>query len=257
MIFVPVTLSPMKCLECREEFELKRSTAQFCSPNCRVAYNRKKKDGSKPKTVSHVVALKQRTIERIRKAQGPSSTQKTELPQGPDVPPAEDFVRYKHPFGKEPLPEGMGFNYQKPPAMVWDGVTWNKEGATEKEIEANHNSLLNTWASLSGTLEDATAGLPPEALPESQKWKNEATHPCDVIDPMSGDGLKILTAVVNSGYGRTVPSSTFLEHHGTENDLARQVLSKVPVPKLDPNSEEAELARLQKSQLRTTKKKES
>lgn len=31
----------LKCLECSKEFEAQRSSAKFCSPKCRVDYNRK------------------------------------------------------------------------------------------------------------------------------------------------------------------------------------------------------------------------
>lgn len=31
----------MKCIECEEEFEAERSSARFCSANCRVVHGRK------------------------------------------------------------------------------------------------------------------------------------------------------------------------------------------------------------------------
>lgn len=31
----------MKCLNCQKEFENKRKSAKFCSPRCRVYFNRK------------------------------------------------------------------------------------------------------------------------------------------------------------------------------------------------------------------------
>lgn len=34
----------LKCLECSKEFEAQRSSAKFCSPKCRVDYNRKSVD---------------------------------------------------------------------------------------------------------------------------------------------------------------------------------------------------------------------
>jgi hypothetical protein len=73
----------MKCIECDTVFTPKRKTAQFCSPYCRVKFNRKKlaEDGdpsvefepqlpepvkpAKAPSASHVVALKQRVKDRI------------------------------------------------------------------------------------------------------------------------------------------------------------------------------------------------
>ena len=37
----------LKCLECSKEFEAQRSSAKFCSPKCRVDYNRKGGDDEK------------------------------------------------------------------------------------------------------------------------------------------------------------------------------------------------------------------
>lgn len=110
----------MKCIECDTVFEPKRKTAQFCSPYCRVKYNRKKlaedgdpsveyeSDSGGPavsgaealaqglgipveavKPVSHVVALKQKVKGRIlAKAgnpEGSSSASGGELPPVPDA----------------------------------------------------------------------------------------------------------------------------------------------------------------------------
>jgi hypothetical protein len=63
----------MKCLECDKEFTPKRSTAQFCSPYCRVKYNRKKLAEDGDPSTSHVVELKKKVKERILAKTPPSA----------------------------------------------------------------------------------------------------------------------------------------------------------------------------------------
>jgi hypothetical protein len=130
----------------------------------------------KKKSTSHVVQLKERTKERIRKAQGPSSTPKTERPALADALPAGDLKSFI-----SMIPDDMG--PQTP----------------EEAVDA---------------VEQARTGV-------STSFKT---------------------------------FSPVLQHHGTQNDLARQIISKVPATKLDPNSEEAELARLLKHQMPVKKK---
>jgi hypothetical protein len=169
----------------------------------------------KPKSASHVVQLKERTKERIRKAQGPSSTPKTELPQHPDVPP---FVEKLKKTSEEMIASGK-----------WKGIN---SGAC---------------------LDDATAGLPPEAMPEPLKAGVDKLrkHAQDLVD----EGV-VPQQTADAAVKLVLNSFTQLpvEHHGHQNDLAKSVISKVPTPKLDPNSEEAELARLQKHQMPVKKK---
>jgi hypothetical protein len=235
----------MNCIECDTLFEPKRKTAQFCSPYCRVKYNRKKAaeegdssvvwDGSecatntepapksKKPSASHVVQLKERTKERIRKAQGHSSTPKTELPQGPDAPP---FLEKLKKTSEEMIASGK-----------WKGI--------------NSDACLD----------DATAGLPPEALPETRSKGYDKF--CQSLQDAAHERQKEIEQNLDQPPEHSrrlamlkahVPLP--VEHHGHQNDLAKSVISKVPTPKLDPNSDEAELARLQKSQLRTAKKKD-
>lgn len=224
----------MKCLQCDTLFEPKRKTAQFCSSYCRVKYNRSKaaEEGDpsvvwgeekfpdagilptpkKPST-SHVVLLKQRVKERILGKAGGHSTNPCASSDASDsdVPPADklqemidtaDQLEASPEFTKnyksvltnlKNLPEGMGFNYQKPPTMVWDGCIWHNEGASKEEKEAIRKNLLGAWSSTVLPVEDSTA----------------------------------------------------------INQQAKAVISKVPTCK--PGSE---LARLEKSQLKNTKKKD-
>lgn len=158
------------------------------------------------KSTSHVVNLKRRTIDRIRKT------------QSPDIPP----VSVKRTF----IP------------------------AVEDEYTDEERLAM---------IQDATAGLPPEALPETPMERALRTgkpDPENNIGVVSEDKLYEEFA---SRPNFKIPPFTQLpvEHHGTQNDLARQIIARVPAPKLDPNSEEAELARLQKHQMPVKKKGES
>jgi hypothetical protein len=225
-------MSERLCLDCGADLAGKRADAQFCDGTCKKRWQRKQVKPDKPKSKSHVVLLKERTRERILgKAQGPSSTPKTEPPHGTDVLPARKNIRY---FLDE-TPSEVG-------------------AETIKAVEAVVKSGL--WGnSQSFPIDDATAGLPPEALPEPLRAGMDKLrkHAQDLVT----EGVvpqKTADAAVK------MVLNTFqqlpIQHHGTENDLARQVLTRLPTSKLDPNSEEAELERLQKSQLRTTKKKD-
>jgi hypothetical protein len=257
----------MNCIECDTLFEPKRKTAQFCSPYCRVKYNRKKaaEDGdtsvvwdgsecatnadpapkSKKPSASHVVQLKERTKERIRKAQGHSSTPKTEPPQGPDAPPPkmefDDQRRIWVPCGSTEAERNA----------LWLSPTPAASSVTKGFLEAACSSLLA----------DATAGPPPEALPEKLMNPIEAMHKRILRAKAVADerGEEIVTEKhleeADRRHGPYHPYTPLpIEHHGTQNDLARQIIAKVPAPKLDPNSDEAELARLLKHQMPVKKK---
>jgi hypothetical protein len=210
----------------------------------------------KKKPKSHVVALKQRTKERILgKAQGYSSTPSagSDLPV-PDVPPAG---------GLEVCPKCLITHAPTQPCLCtpWIWQDGQSRPATEEDLNrfpkctpdamtippARDMTLkvdLNAEADrVRKNLADTTAGLPPEALPEGMGFNYE--HPKFYPDKMKA-------AIVASWSNQAAP----VERHGTENDLARSIISKVPATKLDPNSPEAELARLEKSQLRNTKKKD-
>lgn len=204
---------------------------------------------SVPKSKSHVVLLKERTKERIRKAQGPSSTPKTELPQGPDVPPAGNPLDgWKVKIVHNPVSCQDDTPYRGPVTFM-DEYSSEMDEKTFKSAEAIVKAGL--WGnSQSFPIEDATAGLPPEALPELKGCEHREIY----IPPANPDTFKHFKDQV---FPVTDPKNwPPIQHHGTENSLARSIISKVPATKLDPNSEEAELARLEKSQLRTSKKKD-
>jgi hypothetical protein len=165
------------------------------------------------KSTSHVVNLKRRTIDRIRKT------------QSPDVPP----VSVKQTF----IPAVEDEFTDEERLAMYESATYETPVMHPEAIE----SLMKLAEKFK--LNDATVGLPPEALPASTLVAG-----CDPSFTVGGD--KIIMHFTQ------LP----VEHHGHQNDLAKSVISKVPTPKLDPNSDEAELARLQKSQLRTAKKKD-
>jgi hypothetical protein len=148
---------------------------------------------AKVKPKSHVVELKEKVKARILgKAQGHASTKKTEPPQGTDVPPLYevDEVNTK---------------------IINDRLSY------ENKVELHR------------LYEDATAGLPPEALPVGSE-SSQLLQKAGIAAPWKATPLPV-------------------QHHGTQNDLSKSVISKVPATKLDPNSEEAELARLLNHQL--------
>jgi hypothetical protein len=201
----------------------------------------------KKKSTSHVVQLKERTKERIRKAQGHSSTPKTELPQGPDVPPVEAGQV----FPKTDFQSWEPYIVPDP-----DYVPTGKMHPVNLNVETPPAPKPTTVSS-----EDATAGLPPEALPEKLMNPIEAMHKRILRAKAVADeeGVEIVTEKhleeADRRHGPYHPYTPLpIEHHGTQNDLARQIIAKVPAPKLDPNSEEAELARLQKHQMPVKKR---
>jgi hypothetical protein len=262
------------CLDCGSDLAGKRADAQFCDGTCKKRWQRKEArrlaaeegdssvvwDGSecatntepvpklkKPST-SPTVLLKQRVKERIlRKGEAPSSTCQTEIPQGTDVPPVEagqvflktDFQSWEPYIVPDPdcVPTGkmhpVNLNVETPPAPKPTTVSY----------------------------EDATAGLPPEALPEKLMNPIEAMHKRILRAKAAADeeGVEIVTEKhleeADRRHGPYHPYTPLpIEHHGTQNDLARQIIAKVPAPKLDPNSDEAELARLLKHQMPVKKK---
>jgi hypothetical protein len=93
-------------------------------------------------------------------------------------------------------------------------------------------------------------------LKEKVKARILAKSPPPAIPPV-GAGASISKEEFVSPTKFSVGTFTQLpvEDHGTDNDLARSViLSRVSAPKLDPNSDEAELARLLKHQMPVKKK---
>lgn len=229
----------MKCLQCDTLFEPKRKTAQFCSSYCRVKYNRSKAaedgdpsvvwDGSecntnaeeppkprKPST-SHVVLLKQRVKERILgKAEGHSTTPCASSDAvDSDVPPAFDpMVNVLHP---------EKWNDQ-------DSAHWQKVG----------EETIDSLRKQSEHLEDATAGLPVDALPS----KITQTQLKELRDKLVEDEKtnSHLPLAYWGGHNLPVEDSTAI------NQQAKAVISKVPTCK--PGSE---LARLENSQLKGKK----
>lgn len=227
------------CPYCQEPFDANSLETESCrKTKCVKANQRAKKraeagvtEVKRGRPKSHVVLLKERTKERILgKAQGHSSAPSagSDLPV-PDVPP---------------------------------------DVKSALELHASTVTERDDGGLLFQTLEDTTAGLPAEALPEPPTTDALfASEPKRLMDALEKAGLKEKflhpspedyipkLAPFPHGMGNTVRLP--IQHHGTENDLAKSVISKVPATKLDPNSPEAELARLEKSQLRNTKKKES
>jgi hypothetical protein len=244
-------MSERLCLDCGADLAGKRADAQFCDGTCKKRWQRKQPKHDKPKSKSHVVLLKERTKERILgKAEGHSSTPKTELPQGTDVPPA-GFHKLPHvvpPEGAQLFPETKASDWE--PYVIIDPAF-------------EHGGNVSVPNPTSVKYEDATAGLPPEALPEVEIPPHTSFY--DPIGKMAEPNGGWVSIDKNTDSWETKKGAIVrfdgekgtIQHHGTENDLAKSVISKVPVQKLDPNSPEAELARLEKSQLRNTKKKES
>jgi hypothetical protein len=116
---------------------------------------------------------------------------------------------------------------------------------------------------------DISAGLPPEALPEKKPSTSHVVVLKEKVKERILAKSPLTTKVLRKVYGQLTadedqspprgklfwqPKFLPVEHHGTQNDVARQIIAKVPAPKLDPNSEEAELARLQKHQMPVKKR---
>jgi hypothetical protein len=235
------------CLDCGSDLSDKRADAQFCNGTCKKRFQRKEakriaaEEGDpsvvwedqvtapvvgiptppkKPST-SHVVALKQRTKERILgKAEGHSTPlpASSDLPV-PDVPPAFDpMVNALHP-------------------EKWtdqDRDHWKKVG--EETIESLRKQAEH--------LEDATAGLSTEALPESKRLEmyQNATYEDPTLHPEARENIKRFAKSLGLTF-LPVEDSTAI------NQQAKAVISKVPTCK-----PESELERLEKSQLKGKKK---
>jgi hypothetical protein len=193
-----------------------------------------------PKSKSHVVLLKERTKSRILRKkvdnpEGSSSSSGEKIPQGPDAPP---FVQQINKVMTRALARGQ-----------WKKVLPDEACLIPISVETAKMAIqvLDELAA-----EDATAGLPREALPEGGYSTEEQARASGMPESIVAIHKELMEVTKPLRVFTPLP----IQHHGTQNNLARSVIAKVPTSKLDPNSEEAELARLQKSQLRTTKKKD-
>lgn len=211
---------PLKnCPYCGGVYSALSENTESCrSPKCVKANQRAKKrlaagvvEVKRGRPKSHVVLLKQRVKERILgKAEGPSTTPcASSDASDSDVPPV--FV--KRTF----IP-------------VVDG----------EPTPSERRDMLREI--LADDPEDATAGLPPEALPEAKRridWPSILTK----------EQIQSVIATITPKQAQVSFTQLPIEDSTAINQQAKAVISKVPTCK--PGSE---LARLEKSQLKGKKK---